>query len=289
MDPLVQVEPIEAGPSRAAPPLEGVRVRTAVGQRHGVDLTRVPIDRSSEGTAQAQQIRSRAFTSDRAIVIPPAAGTLETGPGEALLAHELTHVAQRARLGPDLPAETTPAGSLLELEALSAELDLAPGRPSPPDLPGVPRRPWRSGWDTDGGPAKHPGAGLPLVAPGANGADVDSLAASILDKLSVLTSPAPLASGTEVFTAPWSSGPASAPPPPAAVQRADQLTALAPPPPAQPAAQEEETGPFSTRPSEQELHNLSRWLYPLMKYKLKMDLREDRERAGLLTDHYRKW
>jgi hypothetical protein len=73
------------------------------------------------------------------------------------------------------------------------------------------------------------------------------------------------------------------------VQRADLLPAPAPAPPAQPAGQDEETGPFSTRPSEQELHNLSRWLYPLMKYKLKMDLREDRERAGLLTDHYRKW
>jgi hypothetical protein len=289
MDPLVSLEPIEAGPSRFAPPLEGVRVRTTIGQRHGVDLTHVPLDRSSEGASQAQQVRARAFTSDRAIVIPRDVGSLEAGPGEALFAHELTHVAQRARLGPNLPAETTPAGRLLEVDALSAELALAPAQSSPLEWPGVPGRPWGSGRAGDGGPGGHPAAGLPLAATSATGADVDSLAASILDKISVLSSPAPMAAAAQVFTAPWSSGPAPGPTPPAPVQRADQLTAPAPTPPPQASAQEGQAGTFSNRPSDQELHNLSRWLYPLIKYRLKGDLREDRERAGLLTDHYRKW
>ena len=44
-----------------------------------------------------------------------------------------------------------------------------------------------------------------------------------------------------------------------------------------------------SRPSDEDLTNLSRWLYPLIKYRLKGDLREDRERAGLITDHYRRW
>jgi hypothetical protein len=54
-------------------------------------------------------------------------------------------------------------------------------------------------------------------------------------------------------------------------------------------ATESHEGPLATRPSDQELQNLSRWLYPLIRYRLKGELREDRERAGLLTDHYRRW
>ena len=53
--------------------------------------------------------------------------------------------------------------------------------------------------------------------------------------------------------------------------------------------QDGQAGLFTNRPSDQDLTNLSRWLYPLIKYRLKGELREDRERAGLLTDHYRRW
>ena len=49
------------------------------------------------------------------------------------------------------------------------------------------------------------------------------------------------------------------------------------------------TAPSMARPSDEDLSNLSRWLYPLIRYRLKGELREDRERAGLLTDHYRRW
>jgi hypothetical protein len=45
----------------------------------------------------------------------------------------------------------------------------------------------------------------------------------------------------------------------------------------------------SPKPSDRDLANLSKWLYPLIKFRLKADLREDRERAGLLTDNYRRW
>jgi hypothetical protein len=50
-----------------------------------------------------------------------------------------------------------------------------------------------------------------------------------------------------------------------------------------------EAAHHSPRPSDHDLNNLSRWLYPLIRYRLKGELREDRERAGLLTDHYGRW
>jgi hypothetical protein len=257
-----------------------------------VDLTEVPLDRSPEGASEARRIQSRAFTSNRAVVIPPDAGSLETGAGAALLAHELTHVAQRARFGPNLPDESSPAGRLMEVEALSAELALAPA-PLPP-----------LEWSHPG--SRPSGAGLaggnitsmPVAAVTASGPDVDTLAASILSRISTLTTPAPMDTTTQVFAAPWSASPAPnpapapapAPAPPVAVQRADPLPAPAGAPSAPAASTPDgQQSPFSNRPSEQELNDLSRWLYPLIKYRLKGDLREDRERAGLLTDHYRKW
>ncbi len=121
MDPLVDAEPLDGDQGTSAPPVEGVRVRTEIGARHGVDLTTVPVDRTAEGASETHRLGARAYTSDRAVVIPASAGSLEAGPGEALLAHELTHVAQRARFGPALPAEHTPAGRLLEAEALTTE------------------------------------------------------------------------------------------------------------------------------------------------------------------------
>jgi hypothetical protein len=47
--------------------------------------------------------------------------------------------------------------------------------------------------------------------------------------------------------------------------------------------------PFNSRPSEADLAKLARWLYPLISFRLKAELRQNRERAGLLTDTYRRW
>jgi hypothetical protein len=285
MDPLVGLEPFEAAPSRSAPPPEGLRVRALIGQHHGVDLTDVPLDRSPRGASETHRLQARAFTSDRAVVIPPDAGSLETGSGAALLAHELTHVAQRARFGPNLPPEFSPAGRLMEAEALSAELALAPAPASQLDWPPAPSRPSGAGRAGDRVP------GMPLAAAATSGPDVDTLAASIMSRMSTLSTPAAFAGTTEVFTSQWSASPAPAPAPPVAVQRADPLPEpqLAPTPAQTGSTPDGQAGPFSNRPSDQELNNLSRWLYPLLKYRLKGELREDRERAGLLTDHYRKW
>jgi hypothetical protein len=72
------------------------------------------------------------------------------------------------------------------------------------------------------------------------------------------------------------------------IQRAEEVAAPAAAAP-QPETPEHQGHSSMTRPSDEDLTNLSKWLYPLIKYRLKGELREDRERAGLLTDHYRRW
>jgi hypothetical protein len=169
-------------------------------------------------------------------------------------------------------------------------LSLAPPRSAPSDLPSPGGRLSGSGFDGGGAAGRFPGADLPLAAAAA-GPDVESLTASVLERVSALTSPAAVGQATEVVTAPWASSPApAATPSGGGVQRAEEFTTplfnTAAAPVTAPHAR---TNPFATRPSDQDLTNLSRWLYPLIKYRLKGDLREDRERAGLLTDHYRRW
>jgi hypothetical protein len=290
-------DPSDPDPSGSVPPPEGVRIRNAIGQRHGVDLANVPVDRSAEGASEAYRMRARAFTSDRGIVIPAQVGSLDSGPGEALLGHELTHIAQRVRYGPTLPAESTPAGRSLEADALATEMTLHSGisTPSPPlPPPGEPRRPsWTGllGGRSVGGETGQP---LPLAAPAPSGPDPDSLAASILERVSALTTPASAQGTSEVFTpASFSMGPTVSAPAMTGggIQRAEEIAppvaAAAPAPPeAKPGDQGHAAMP---RPSNEDLTNLSRWLYPLIRYRLKGELREDRERAGLLTDHYRRW
>jgi hypothetical protein len=55
------------------------------------------------------------------------------------------------------------------------------------------------------------------------------------------------------------------------------------------AGSEAHASPFATRPDEADLSKLARWLYPLISYWIRAELREGRERAGLLTDTYRRW
>ncbi|HMC38111.1 MAG TPA: DUF4157 domain-containing protein, partial [Acidimicrobiales bacterium] len=127
MDPLTLPGDPQPGPSQRPPSPEGVTARTAVGQRYGLDLSAVPVDRSPQGAAIAHQMGARAFTSDLKVVIPQQVGSLESGPGEALLAHELTHVAQRMRHDGPVPSESSPAGRAMEAEATSAEMTLNMG------------------------------------------------------------------------------------------------------------------------------------------------------------------
>lgn len=88
----------------------------------GVRLPPVGIDRSASAARRAEALGAAAFTDDAGVHLPSAIGPLDDPSARALLAHELTHVAQRQRLGGSpLPPEHSPLGVRLEAEARSAE------------------------------------------------------------------------------------------------------------------------------------------------------------------------
>jgi hypothetical protein len=204
----------------------------------------------------------------------------------------LTHVAQRARFGASLPSESTPAGRLLEAEALTAEMTLHTGassKPSPSSpLGGTGGLSTAGTWsDRMTSETAQP---LPLAVQTATAPDTESLAATILERMSALSTPANLAGTTEEFTSPqWTPSQSSAPSFAGPIQRAEEVTTTVVQAAAQSATSDQAHRQSPGRPSDEELTNLSRWLYPLIRFRLKGDLREDRERAGLLTDHYRRW
>jgi hypothetical protein len=104
-----------------------------------------------------------------------------------------------------------------------------------------------------------------------------------MQKLSLMGTPtAPGGGPTTVTITPASvAGPAPA----AAVQRAVEAAPVpiqAPPVPEGPRD-------FSTKPSDEYLAKLVRWIYPLISFHIRSELREQRERAGLLTDSYLRW
>ncbi|HET6915497.1 MAG TPA: DUF4157 domain-containing protein [Acidimicrobiales bacterium] len=287
---FTEAETREASPSDSGASLEGRGARSFVGSRYGMDLSAVPVDRSPESAGEARNMRARAFTSDRSVVVPRSAGTLESGTGEALLAHELTHVAQRARFGANLPAESTPAGRVLEAEALAVEMSFpssthraAPLMRTEPQVGTAVSR------GVTPGAAEPPPAELPLASSSGAVLDADALAATLIERMSTVTSPGSPGT-TETYTAAWAPAPTAAP---AAqfVQRAeDSPTAVVPAPTTTPdATSGQQPSTSLERPSDEELTKWSQWLYPLIRYRLKGELREDRERAGLLTDHYRRW
>jgi hypothetical protein len=96
----------------------------------------VKIHRGSEAADLSRSLDARSFTHQGEVFLPKRHGSIESGPGRALLAHELTHVAQQRRLGSNLPREDTPHGRQLESEAVAAErapalpLATAPGGPA---------------------------------------------------------------------------------------------------------------------------------------------------------------
>ncbi len=269
---------------------EAEQGRVAVGRLYGLDLD-VKIDRTPRTTLEAHHAGARAFTTASGISIPPEAGPLNSGPGEALLVHELTHVAQRQRSGGVVPDESSEEGRRVEAEALRNEHYFAATRtlpvtplpaetPRPPSLPVArplfPTMPsFATGTSSGADPADTPGGphdGLPLA--GSGGVDVSAIADSVAAMVTERISAAP---------------PPSLPGEPAmAMQRAEEGTAPAPEPQV-PESIEPPQNKDMERPPDADLDRLSSWLYPLIRFRLRKELREDRERAGLLTDLYRRW
>ncbi len=70
---------------------------------------------------RAKELSARAFTSGGVVHLPDEAGELSDPGVQALLAHELTHVAQQRRFGADLPSAGSEEGQRLEAAAVGAE------------------------------------------------------------------------------------------------------------------------------------------------------------------------
>jgi hypothetical protein len=102
----------------------------APGGSRGSPDSQVRVHRGPAAATDAAALDARSFTRGGEIFLPASHGPLDGGTGRALLAHELTHVAQQSRLGSSLPLEHTPHGQSLEAEAVAAErsggLPLAP-------------------------------------------------------------------------------------------------------------------------------------------------------------------
>lgn len=93
-----------------------------IGRRmHTINIVDVPVLRGPESADRARELGARAFTADGVVHLPAEVGSLSGTDGAALLAHELTHVAQQRLLGGSLPPEDSAEGRLLEMQALAVE------------------------------------------------------------------------------------------------------------------------------------------------------------------------
>jgi hypothetical protein len=93
----------------------GARWRSPV-----VDLGDVAVVRGPVAAVRARQVSARALTAGGTVFLPDDIGALHDTAGRAVLAHELAHVVQQRVLGADLPDESTPAGQVLEAQAVAA-------------------------------------------------------------------------------------------------------------------------------------------------------------------------
>jgi hypothetical protein len=139
--PIVSARPLRAGIQRAPltmplpqPDRSGA---ASVAPRPGPGSSQpVRIHRGAEASDLAAALDARSFTHGGEIFMPASHGSLSSGKGQALLAHEMTHVVQQRRLANSLPGESSPQGRTLEAEAVAAErapdLTLAPRATSQP-------------------------------------------------------------------------------------------------------------------------------------------------------------
>ena len=93
----------------------------------GVDVADTPIDRSPHVSARAARIGAIAYTEQGVVHLPADHGPLDAPTSRAVVAHELTHVAQQRRRPGPLPAEGTAEGRALEAEAQATQHTAARG------------------------------------------------------------------------------------------------------------------------------------------------------------------
>ena len=150
------------GPRIDRPPSDLVDV---VRLATGVDVTGVRIDRSPEVTERAAAMGAIAFTDGDTVHLPSELGPHDEGSTRAVLAHELTHVAQRRSGAGPTPDEHSADGIELEHQARAVQRavdDRTPVVPSflrtAPVSPTTPRGVQRLGTDENRFDWQHRGA-----------------------------------------------------------------------------------------------------------------------------------
>jgi hypothetical protein len=230
----------------------------------------VLISRGPLAGQRARELGARAFTRRGEVVLPLEAGPVERPQTRALLAHELTHAAQQRALGPNLPAEDSAAGAMLEQQARDVERRILGSQPpdaGPQDL----RQPW-----------------LPPVAPSVQ---APSSPASIQRQTEepAMTSPA-VGNAFDPFAL-LPQLPVTEPP----AQPAD-VVAGQPPPALIAPGQDDDFGPARARlltiagqrlldlDDSAAIRSLADGIYRRVLARLRRELLVDRERSGLLSD-----
>ncbi len=258
-------------------------VRAMVEASTGAPLDGVPVHRGPDVAATASELSARAYTTEGEVHLPDEHGPLNSGPARALLAHELTHVAQQRALGSALPPEGSVAGAQLEADAVQNErgavehgTQLSPIHDGPRamvpstrswDQPAPEAQPVPSAVDLPLAPQRAP---LPTAAADpATAAIAAGVAASSGD-------------GSIHFAPPGQK--ATAAQAPAGVQRAVELEQVAP---AVGGAGGDEGGDEEDEVGkEQELDALAKRLWPRLNERLRGDLLVAKERAGELVERF---
>ncbi len=116
-EPLLRYLPVP-GPRRESPPRDLVDLVQRV---TGVGVGDAVIDRSPEVSDRAAAMGAIAFTDRATVHLPAELGDLDSVGTRAVVAHELTHVAQQRVLGSSPPNEDSPEGRELEAQARAVQ------------------------------------------------------------------------------------------------------------------------------------------------------------------------
>lgn len=96
-------------------------VVAAVTAATGIDVGDAPIDRSPAVTERARAIGAVAYTEQGTVHLPAEVGPLDDPVVRAVVAHELTHVAQQRAGTTSQPGEESAAGQVLEEQARTVQ------------------------------------------------------------------------------------------------------------------------------------------------------------------------
>jgi hypothetical protein len=114
-------------------------VRSYYEPRFGRDFSGVRVHTGGEAADSARGLRARAFTLGSDIVFGPGHYAPQTGDGQRLLAHELTHVVQQGgavagERGASMSVTSSPARVARDDKGPSIEFEIDPDPNCPPDM-----------------------------------------------------------------------------------------------------------------------------------------------------------